>query len=637
MRFRALMKTLRSAGALLLACPLASAQTQLTHVRVETERAAAIAGLLEQAGFDVLQGSIEAGSFEVIVGPEEQRQLELRGLEPITIAVGRPFNEIQRERALAMGGAPESVPGYSNLAEIQMRMSTLAAAAPGIAQYVNLTQKYASVPGVAQTFEGRDIFAVKISDNVTQDENEPTMLIVAAYHCREVVTPEIALKAIENLTAIYGNPAHPDHLAVKAAVDEYEIWVAPVWNPDGYNEVFVGNNLWRKNMRVFAQGVGVDLNRNHEAGWASSCGGSPSVSSESYKGPSAASEAETRLMIAFHEDKRFTKLIDYHSFGREVLWSYGNCWQHPLNSFLQNQAIQLSAASGYGGKNRRPSANGENFEDLYFKYGSNSLLIEAHVTFQPAHASALAEADMVWPGILWMLARPISISGSVTDACRGQPLSADVSFGLNFTNGETNTSGGKFGRYQMFLPGGAYTATFSAPGYVTQAIPFTIGPGTQAVIGDVALFPAGLASRYCTAKVNSCGGTPQISSTGTPSASSSSGFTVTSSGARTGRGGLLIYTDNGRRNPPVPFSSGLLCINTPIRRSVPVTAAGGTPNNCDATVSIDMNAFAAGQLGGNPQGFLSIPGTRIECSWWGLDTTAHGAYLSDALTYTVCQ
>ena len=631
------MTALRLAGALLLAAPLASAQTQLTHVRVETEQAEAIAGLLEQAGFDVLHGTIESGAFEVIVGPEERRQLEQRGLEPITIAVGRPFNEIQRERAQAAGGAPESVPGYSDLAEIQMRMSTLAAAAPSIAQYVNLTQKYAAVPGVTQTFEGRDIFAVKISDNVAQDENEPTMLIVSAHHCREVVTPEITLKAIENLTTIYGNPAHPDHAAVKAAVDEYEIWVAPVWNPDGYNEVFVGNNFWRKNMRVFAQGTGVDLNRNHEAGWASICGGSSSVSSESYKGPSPASEAETKLMIAFHEDKRFTKVIDYHSFGREVLWSYGNCWQHPLNAFLQNQAIQLSAASGYGGKNRRPSANGEHYEDLYFKYGSNSFLIETHNTFQPPHSSALAEADMVWPGILWMLARPISISGNVSDACSGQALNADVSFGLAFANGETNTSGGKFGRYQMFLPGGSYTATFSAPGYVTQAIPFTIGPGSQAVVQDVALVPAGLVSKYCTAKVNSCGGTPQISSSGAPSASSSSAFTISASGARTGRGGLLIYTDNGQRNPPAPFSGGLLCLNNPIRRSVPVTTAGGTPSNCDATVSIDMNAFARGQLGGSPQSFLSVPGTRIECSWWGLDTVSHGFYLSDALTYTVCQ
>ena len=632
------MKILSLAGALLLVSPPAPAQSQLTRVRVDTGRAQEVAGPLEQAGFDVLEGSIEAGSFEAIVSPEEQRLLEQRGLSPLTLEAGRPFDEIQLERAMAMGGAPESVPGYSNLVQVQTRMSNLAAAAPGIAQYVNVTGKYASVPGVTQTWQGRDIFAVKISDNVTQDENEPTMLIVSAHHCREVVTPEIALRAIENLITIYGNPGHAQHQAVKSAVDNYEIWIAPVWNPDGYNEVFVGNNMWRKNRRVFAQGIGVDLNRNYPAGWGSSCGGSGSVSSSTYRGPSSASEAETKLMLAFYADKRFTKVIDYHSSGREALWSYGNCWQHPLNSFLQSQAIALSNASGYNGKNRRPSANGEHYENAYHKYGSHSFLIETHTSFQPAHASALAEANLVWPGILWMLARPISISGTVTDACSGVPIDASITFGLNFNNGETNSAGGKFGRYQMFLPNGSYSATFSAPGYLTQNIPFTLNAGTQAVVQDVAMQKPGLSVfTYCTAKTNSCAGTPVISGTGAASASSSSGFSVDATGARTGKAGLLLYTDNGERFPSVPFSGGLLCINSPVRRSVAATAIGGTPNNCDATFSIDMNSFSAGAQGGNPQSFLTVPGMRIDCQWWGRDTVASGAYLSEALTYTICQ
>ena len=35
-------------------------------------------------------------------------------------------------------------------------------------------------------------------------------------------------------------------------VDGNEIWIAPVWNPDGYEYVFTTqDNLWRKNRRVF--------------------------------------------------------------------------------------------------------------------------------------------------------------------------------------------------------------------------------------------------------------------------------------------------------------------------------------------------------------------------------------------------
>ena len=51
---------------------------------------------------------------------------------------------------------------------------------------------------------------------------------------------------------------------------------------------------------------------------------------------------------------------------------------------------------------------------------------------------------------------------------------------------------------------------------------------------------------------------------------------------------------------------------------------------------MDMNAFAAGVLGGNPQAFLSVPGTQVNLHWWGRDTVAHGEYLSDAFEYVVC-
>jgi hypothetical protein len=49
-----------------------------------------------------------------------------------------------------------------------------------------------------------------------------------------------------------------------------------------------------------------------------------------------------------------------------------------------------------------------------------------------------------------------------------------------------------------------------------------------------------------------------------------------------------------------------------------------------------MNCFAAGLCGGNPQAYLSVPGTTVDCQWWGRDTVTQGSYLSDALEYFVC-
>jgi hypothetical protein len=140
---------------------------------------------------------------------------------------------------------------------------------------------------------------------------------------------------------------------------------------------------------------------------------------------------------------------------------------------------------------------------------------------------------------------------------------------------------------------------------------------------------------YCTAKLNSCGTSPMISAMGAPSASDSSPFLVTGSNTRALKFGLLLYTDSGRGS--LPFSGGTLCIgNTPAKRSIAVVDTTGTPGQCDGTLSIDMNAFARGSLGGNPLPSLTVPGTQINCQFWARDTIANGALLTDALEYFVC-
>jgi hypothetical protein len=55
---------------------------------------------------------------------------------------------------------------------------------------------------------------------------------------------------------------------------------------------------------------------------------------------------------------------------------------------------------------------------------------------------------------------------------------------------------------------------------------------------------------------------------------------------------------------------------------------------CDGTFSLDLNAFAAGQAGGNPQAYLSLPGTQVNVQQWGRDTST-SAYLSDGGQYVV--
>ncbi len=124
---------------------------------------------------------------------------------------------------------------------------------------------------------------------------------------------------------------------------------------------------------------------------------------------------------------------------------------------------------------------------------------------------------------------------------------------------------------------------------------------------------------YCSPKVNSIGCTPAIGSTGTPSTTASSGFVVNCANVRNQKVGILLYSMNGRDS--IPFQGGTLCLRTPLRRSVGVNS-GGTPQptaDCTGVYQLDMNAFAHGLLGGNPDPALLIPGRIIDAQWWGRD------------------
>jgi len=614
-----LLAALLCAG--VLSAPL-QAQT-LARVHIRTDDPRFLAAQLEADGLDVLE-PIGPSGFDAIVNPLQRASLQARGIEVELVAAGRPFADIQRE---LLAASPDSVPsGYPDLDAIQSQLAATAAAFPTLTRLVDLTAAY----GLPPTVQGRHLWAILVSDNAAVDEDEPAVLIVGEHHAREIVTPVIALHALARLTSEYGSDPTLTQL-----VDQNQIWIAPIWNPDGYVHVFTVDNFWRKNLRNNGDGTfGVDLNRNYPFGWDSACAGTTSTSSETYRGPSAGSEIETQTMLALGANRRFAKLFDYHSYASEVRYGYG-CWSHPLDAFFQTEAQAFALSGGY--RNTASScctAGNIHWHGAHF--GTHAFLWETHTEFQPSYASAQAEAAMLFGGIVALLQRPISVWGHVTDATSGVPLEAKLEVvQLNYQHGEVNGSGGPYGRYQAFLPAGNWSLRFSAPCYQTKTVQVTTTASSSQLL-DLALTPSVVATLYCTAKPTSIPGClPALSLSGVPSATAGSGCTVVAGPVPGNMVGLFIYTTAGAAVPPVQNAYGWLCLKTGpgFFRILPALNSGGSSGVCNGALAFDFNVYAATQT----QNPALVAGATVDLQAWYRDPpNPGGANLSGAASFALC-
>lgn len=211
----------------------------------------------------------------------------------------------------------------------------------------------ASLSSVGDSYEGRALHLIKISDNVAQDEDEPEVLFTCNQHAREHLTTEMCLRIVERFTDEYGSDP-----TVTELVNTREIYVIPTVNPDGAEYDIEGGRYkgWRKNR----QGSGTDLNRNWGYQWGCCGGSSGSPSSETYRGPSAFSAPETAAVKAFVDSRvvggvqQIKAHLDFHSYSELVLWPYGYTYDDSNETMSPEEAERfrevgeaLAASNGY--------------------------------------------------------------------------------------------------------------------------------------------------------------------------------------------------------------------------------------------------------------------------------------------------
>ncbi|MFI0505037.1 M14 family metallopeptidase [Streptomyces albogriseolus] len=326
---------------------------------------------IQRAGVTVDEADEET---VVVSGRADQiRELRRQGYE-ITPLGAAP------DRSTAADGPrlfdfPSADSRYHNYAEMNAEIDQRIAAHPSIM----------SKRVIGRSYQGRDIVAVKVSDNVGADEAEPEVLFTHHQHAREHLTVEMALYLLRELGNGYGSDAR-----ITKMVQEREIWIVPDLNPDGgeYDIATGSYRSWRKNRQPNSGSsyVGTDLNRNWDHRWGCCGGSSGSTSSETYRGSAPESAPEVKVVADFVRSRvvggvqQIKAGVDFHTYSELVLWPFGYTYSDTTTGMTADDHAAFKAVG-----QKMAASNGytaQQSSDLYITDGSiDDYLWGAHKIF----------------------------------------------------------------------------------------------------------------------------------------------------------------------------------------------------------------------------------------------------------------
>lgn len=378
----------------------------------------------------------------------------------------------------------------------------------------------ANYPDIAKVYEigssnGADyidpipIYALKISDNVAVNEDEPGVLFVGQCHAEEVIGVEIVVDNMQTICEFN------QQAMVNRWITNLEMWFVPTINPEGnYWVMWEDDPSIRKTMRdndmdgVFDYEPtvgndldGVDPNRNYDFGWVH---GDTLYSTNGeelydyYRGPYPFSEGGTTAIKNLGEQEKFLYSINWHSsrtgnYSEKVFYPW-HFYQQPgreapdlaINQYIGEAVageIQRIGASGFYEPSASMGRIGKSTQWFYAALGTIQLTIETSL-LQPDEPTLQQVIGYCNNGVYWLLnfaceqceIVPV-MSGHVTCAVTGDPLEARITvlekhspyFSPRYTEPV-------YGRFWRVIEAGTYTVRAEKKGYATFEGPVTVNP-----------------------------------------------------------------------------------------------------------------------------------------------------------------
>jgi len=261
---------------------------------------------------------------------------------------------------------------------------------------------------IGKSYEGRDIWAAKVSSDVSVDEMKPEVLFDALTHSDERLGLEQALYVLNVLTTDYASDA-----VVHRLVDDRTIWIIFAVNPDGwaYDISGDGYHAWRKNRQPNGDyNPGTDLNRNYGYMWGCCRGASSGEPYDwNYRGAAPFSAPETQAVADFVASRvvngvqQIKTHVTFHTHGELILYPFAYTYASPSPEMtaddyevFRTMARTMASMNGYtaGQSSHYASSDGDEIDWMYATYRIFSFTFELYPD-QSVGASSEYEPDTI--------------------------------------------------------------------------------------------------------------------------------------------------------------------------------------------------------------------------------------------------